>query len=243
MSIYSTICEKLKHGPLHFTLIDPAFDHKRNIEIVKQAEKAGTDVILVGGSYNTITTDEMIKKVKEVTKLPVIISPGNVHDVSASADAILYYSMLNSRNPYYISQVQALSSLTIKALNLEPISVGYIVFEPGMTAGFVGDANLIRRDKPELALGYALSAQYSGYKMVYFEAGSGADKHVPVEAIKLTKKYLNIPLIVGGGIRTPEAARQIVEAGADIIVTGALVERTENVLEAIKSVVSAIKTI
>ena len=103
------------------------------------------------------------------TKLPIIISPGNIHDFSRNADAIFFYSMLNSRNPYYISQVQALSSLTIRASNVEPIGVGYVVFEPGMTAGFVGDANLIRSDKPELALGYALAAQYMGFKIVYFK--------------------------------------------------------------------------
>jgi len=230
-----------KEGCIHLTLIDPAFDSEKNIKIIKEAESAGTSGIMVGGSYNTIETDETIKKIKSSTNLPVIIFPGNVHDVSKNADAIFFLSMLNSRNTYYISQVQALSSCMIKRAGIEPISIAYVVFEPGMTVGFVGDANLIRRQKPEIAVGYALSAEFTGYKFVYFEAGSGADAPIPIEAVELMRKACKIHLIVGGGIKNAETAEKYSKAGANIIITGTMGEQIDNFSSELKKLINAIK--
>ncbi|MHA2407381.1 MAG: geranylgeranylglyceryl/heptaprenylglyceryl phosphate synthase, partial [Candidatus Ranarchaeia archaeon] len=109
---------------------------------------------------------------------------------------------------------------------LEPIGMAYIIIEPGGTAGYVGQARPIPRDKPLLAGSYALAAQFFGFKLIYLEAGSGADNSVPLEMISTVKKYVDIPVIVGGGIRTKKQAADIIKAGADLIVQGTFVEET-----------------
>jgi phosphoglycerol geranylgeranyltransferase len=102
-------------------------------------------------------------------------------------------------------------------------------------------ADVIKRDNPQEAAAYALAAQYLGMKLVYLEAGSGAPEPVPPDMIRIVKESIDIPLIVGGGIREPEKAKNIARAGADIIVTGTLVEKVENVRDAVKKIVDAIK--
>jgi phosphoglycerol geranylgeranyltransferase len=119
--------------------------------------------------------------------------------------------------------------------------MGYIVVEPGGAVGKVGEAELVPRDKPEVALGYALAAQYLGMKLIYLEAGSGADSHVPVEMISAVRDAIDVPLIVGGGIRTGEDAKAVKEAGADIIVTGTIVEQTADVEGKIKEITGTLK--
>ena len=146
-------------------------------------------------------------------------------------------SLLNSTNPYWITGAQAISAFDIKTKKIETLSMAYIIIEPGETVAFIGDAKPIPRKKPEIACAYALSAQYMGFSLVYFEAGSGADESVPPKMIAMAKKTIDVPLIVGGGIRTPEAAKEKVLAGADIIVTGNIVEDNINRLKDIISVI------
>jgi phosphoglycerol geranylgeranyltransferase len=121
--------------------------------------------------------------------------------------------------------------------------MGYIIVEPGGTAGWVGDAKSIPRNKPDIAVAYALAAEFLGMRFLYLEAGSGVDKHVPVEMIGAVKKYTNHTLIVGGGIRTREDAQQVAAAGADIIVTGTVVEESSNVKDKIRAILDGINSI
>ncbi|MBP3385625.1 MAG: geranylgeranylglyceryl phosphate synthase family protein [Candidatus Methanomethylophilaceae archaeon] len=127
-----------------------------------------------------------------------------------------------------------------KKLGIEAISMGYIVVEPGMKVGKVGQADLIERDRIDKAVGYAMAAEMLGMSLVYLEAGSGADRPVPPEMISAVKASINVPLIVGGGIRTPEAAEAARKAGADIIVTGTFIEQCDDTSK-LKAVVSAAK--
>ena len=124
--------------------------------------------------------------------------------------------------------------------NVEPISMGYIIVEPGMKVGEVGQADLIPRDDLKKAMGYALGCEYMGMSLIYLEAGSGADKPIPPEMIGAVKKVLSVPLIIGGGIRTPEIASTARMAGADIIVTGTLMEQCQDYAY-LKSVIAAAK--
>ncbi|HPX78408.1 MAG TPA: geranylgeranylglyceryl/heptaprenylglyceryl phosphate synthase, partial [Methanobacterium sp.] len=128
----------------------------------------------------------------------------------------------------------------IKRMGIETISMGYLVVEPGGTVGWVGDAKLVPRTKSDIAVAYALAAEFWGMKLFYLEAGSGADQPVPLEMISKVKKYSNTILMVGGGIRDGETARKIVEAGADIIVTGTVVENNSAVKDKIKELVDGI---
>ena len=229
-STWDRILKVIKNlGVAHFTLIDPD-PIKQSAEdagqIARLAEKAGSNGIMVGGSTAFGIIEESVKEIKKHVEIPVILFPGNVSGLARSADAVFFMSLLNSRNPYWIIEVQTLGVRQIEAYNLEPISMGYLIVYPGGTAGFVGDARLLPRDKPEIALGYSLAAQYLGFQSVYLEAGSGVDNTVPLPMIKLVSSKIDVPLIIGGGINTPDQAGAVAEAGADIIIQGTIIERT-----------------
>ena len=133
-------------------------------------------------------------------------------------------SLLNSSDPYFIIGQQALASYMIKTSNIEPISMGYLIIEPGATAGWIGNAKLLPRRKPELTAAYSLAAEMFGFKLIYLEAGSGAQK-IPSDIINLCSKVLSVPIIAGGGVQSKDDAREFIEAGADIIVMGTFLEQ------------------
>jgi phosphoglycerol geranylgeranyltransferase len=151
-------------------------------------------------------------------------------------------SLLNSVDPYFLMGAQILGAPLVKKYHLEPISMGYIIVGDGGTAGIVGKAISVPYNKPELAAAHALAGQYLGMRFVYLEGGSGAANPVPPEMIRAVKHLLEIPLIVGGGIRTKEQAVAAVSAGADIIVTGNVTE-TCDADQKISEIVGAIKGI
>lgn len=242
--ILDSMKEKLKKEKLHFTLLDP---EEVNLEILPQVsssiEKGGSDAIMVGGSISAVGTlnDQAIQAIKEGTKLPVIIFPGNWSAVSPYADAIFFMSILNSRNPYFITKAQALGAMSVKLFNLEPIPMGYLIVEPGETVGWVSEADAIPRRKPKIAAAYSLAAQFLGMDLVYLEAGSGAPEPVPECMITLVKSLVDIPVIVGGGIRTPAQASKVAKAGADIVVTGTVIEGAEDIEATVSAIVRAVK--
>jgi len=213
-------------------------------EISSDAAEAGTDGIMVGGSTRAEgkLLDNTVLSIKKATDLPVILFPASEAGVSRHADAIFFMSMLNSRDPYFITGAQKLGAPLVKQFELESLPMAYLLIEPGGRAGNVGKADLIPRDKPELAVAYALAAQYLGMSFVYLEAGSGADRPVPVEMVRAVGEAIDITLVVGGGIRTPEAAVELVRAGANIIVTGTLVEHAKDRKAKIREIVKAIKS-
>jgi phosphoglycerol geranylgeranyltransferase len=234
-----------RNGAAHLTLIDPEKQEPKIAgEMAADAASAGTDGIMVGGSTRAggEVLDQTVLAIKKVTDLPVILFPASEAGVSRHADAIFFMSLLNSRDPYYITGAQRLGAPIIKKFGLESLPMAYILIEPGGAAGKVGKAELIPRDKPELAAAYALAAQHLGMRFVYLEAGSGADRPVPAEMVKAARDVIDVTLIVGGGIKTPEAAAERVKAGADIIVTGTLVERAADRVKKIAGIVKAIKS-
>ena len=222
-----------ERGAGHLTLIDPdSQSPEKAAAMARAAAKGGTDGIMVGGSVGAagVLLHETVREIKEKTDLPVILFPSSVAGLCENADAVFFMSLLNSRSPAYIVENQALGAPLILRYGLEPIPMAYIIIEPGGTVGFVGDARLIPRRKPELAAAYALAARFMGMRMVYLEAGSGADSPVPAGMVALVKKLLgDVLLIVGGGIRSGSAAADLVNAGADLIVTGTAVEKSQDV--------------
>ncbi len=234
-----------RDGAAHLTLIDPAKQATGVTgEIASDAAEAGTDGIMVGGSTRAggKPLDDTVLSIKKATDLPVILFPASEAGISRHADAIFFMSMLNSRDPHFITGAQKLGAPLVKQFKLEPLPMAYLVVEPGGAAGGVGKADLIPRAKSELAVAYALAAQYLGMRFVYLEAGSGADRPVPAEMVRAVREATDVTLIVGGGIRTAEAAAERVRAGADIIVTGTLVERAKDRKEKIREIVKAIKS-
>jgi len=221
-----------KHGAGHLTLIDPDSQKPAQAAIMAEAAmQGGTDAIMVGGSIGAagIRLYETVEQIKKKTDLPVILFPSSVAGLCENADAVFFMSLLNSRTPAYIVENQALGAPIVLRYGLEPIPMAYIIIEPGGTVGFVGDARLIPRKKPELAVAYALAAKYMGMRLIYLEAGSGADLPVPIPMVAAVKRAIgNTLLVVGGGIRSQEAAVELVAAGADLLVTGTAVERSRD---------------
>lgn len=242
MKVESYLREQLKEKKLHLTLIDPEEQTPdKAVEIAKNAISGGTDGIMLGGSTtDSVELDATAKALQESVDVPIILFPGNISGVSKYADAIFFMSLLNSNNPYWIMGAPALGAPLIKKLGIETIPMGYLVIEPGGTVGWIGDAKLIPQSKPDIAVAYSMAAEFLGMKLIYLEAGSGAEKHVPLEMISKVKKSTDLILIVGGGIRDGETARKIVEAGADIIVTGTVVENSSKVEDKIKELVDGI---
>lgn len=245
MNVTNYLKERLKDHKLHFTLIDPEEQNPdKAVEIAKNAISGGTDAIMLGGSTtDSIELDLTAKALQENIDIPIILFPGNTSGVSKHADAVFFMSLLNSTNPYWIIGAQVLGAPMIKKFGIETISMGYLVVEPGGTVGWVGDAKLIPRGKPDIAVAYAMAAEFYGMKLFYLEAGSGADQHVPLEMITKVKKSIDLILVVGGGIRNGETARKIVEAGADIIVTGTVLENNSKVEDKIKELVDGINSL
>ncbi|MDD1743125.1 MAG: geranylgeranylglyceryl/heptaprenylglyceryl phosphate synthase [Methanomassiliicoccales archaeon] len=244
MKVKEYIMERVRaKQTMHMTLIDPAKQsYDKAAEIASCAERLGTDAIMVGGSTDVTqeNLDSTVLAIKEVAKVPVIYFPSGAHAIARNADAIYFMSMLNSRNRRNIIGEQVMAAPMIAKLGLETISMGYMIVEPGMKVGEVGEADLIKRDDAATAVAYGLAAQFFGMDIIYFEAGSGAPEPLTPEMIASVKSRVKIPVIIGGGIRTPEQALVVKKAGADIIVTGTIVEnggymaRLESIIKAVK---------
>ena len=222
-----------KKGAGHLVLLDP---DKRSVEewvkVAEACESHGVDGLLIGGSILFSTEfDSMVKSVKQAVSIPVILFPGNGRQLSQHADAVFFMSLISGRNPHYLIGEQVLSAPSVKALGLEPISTAYLLVESGGTTSveFVSDTKPLPREKPEIAVAHGLAAEYLGFMFVYLEAGSGAKLSVPEEMIRAVSRSISIPVIVGGGVRTPEAAREKVKAGASFVVTGNVLEEEGNI--------------
>jgi len=232
-----------KLGTICATLIDSEdLQPKVAADIARRSQECGTSLILVGGStaIDQIELDAIVKAVKRSVKLPVVLFPGNVTGISPNADAILFSSLLNSDNPYFIVEAQALGAVLVKKYHLEAIPMGYIVIGDGGAIGFVGKARGIPPTRPKLAAMYALAAQMMGMRFVYLEAGSGVTSRISSEVISSVRDVFDGVLMVGGGVRKPADARSIASAGADILVVGTLIE-TEGFELTLKQIVRNIR--
>ena len=226
-----SMCEE--RGAGYFVLLDP--DKQPVADLVKMAstcEAQGVDGLLIGGSLLfSAAFDDMVKAIKKSVSIPVILFPGNGGQLSQHADGVLFMSIISGRNPHYLIGEQVLAAPIVRALGLEPISTGYMLVESGNTtsAEFMSNTRPLPREKPEIAVAHALAGEYLGMKLIYLEGGSGATLSVPEEMIRSVSQAITVPVIVGGGIRTPEQARAKVKSGASFIVTGNVLEKEDNV--------------
>lgn len=245
MTVYEALLERRTRCRLHMTLLDP--DKQSAPEagrLAAEAAKSGTDAIMIGGSTGVTQekVDATVLAIKGSAKVPTILFPASAANLSRHADALYFMSLLNSRDPRLIVGEQRRAAPVVKAWGLETIPMAYLVVEPGMRAGEVGRAEPIPRSSPQTAVGYALAAQMLGMKLVYLEAGSGAPEPVPGPMIRAVREAIGIPLIVGGGIRTAEAAGEVARAGADIVVTGTIVERAKDG-ETLRRIIESVKAV
>ncbi|MCW6159638.1 MAG: geranylgeranylglyceryl/heptaprenylglyceryl phosphate synthase [Candidatus Micrarchaeales archaeon] len=232
------------------TLIDPVdYDTPdAAIKTAKATAEGGADIMLLGGSIGAQgeLLDYVTKSIKESVDIPVVLFPGNIATISKYADAIYFMSLLNARNPYWIVQAQMLAAPLIRESKIEPLSLGYILVSPGGTAGWVGDAGLIPREKPKIAAALALTAQYFGYRMILTDTGSNpklqGEGHIPNQMISAVKSVIDVPYIVGGGITTPLELKEVLAAGADMVQIGTAFEGSlETVQKRTRSFATVIK--
>jgi len=233
MKIYNYLLNTISSkGAAYLILLDPdKIEENKLAAFVKYCEKSGVDGFLIGGSLIINgNLESFINKVKNATRLPAIIFPGSINQIYPAADAILYLSVVSGRNAEDLIGKHVLAAPIIKKSGLEPISTGYILIESGITttAQYMSGSFPIPRNKPEIASATALAAEYLGMKLIYLEAGSGAEQAVPNEIVKAVSDQCSVPIVVGGGIKTPLAARDKVENGAKIIVTGNFFENENN---------------
>ncbi len=244
--VESYLYEASSKRPLLAALIDPFKDNPEiNAERARKASLGGADIILIGGSVGAgISLNQTVRLIKEKVNIPVILFPGNVDGVSPYADAVLFMSLINSTNPYWIIKAQALAAPIVWKYKLEAIPTAYMIFEPGgrTSAGWVGDANPIPRDRPEIGLAYALAAQFLGMRWIYLEAGSGAEETIPLKTITIIRKNTNLGIIVGGGIKSGKIAAEKFKAGANIVVVGTAIEEVGDVEEWIREFRSEINS-
>jgi phosphoglycerol geranylgeranyltransferase len=244
MNVTDYILKKLNKTKLHFSLLDPEDQTPQQAgNLSKIAEEAGSSAIMVGGSTlsSSLQVDNTVKAIKKKSNLPVILFPSGVKFLSKYADAIFFMSCLNSRNLGFVIREHVQGSSFIKQVGIEPISMGYLIVEPGMTVGKMGEVDLVKRDDLQTTVGYALASQYFGMSFFYLEAGSGASQPVTNEMIIEVKKNTSIPLIVGGGIRSAKTAHEKALAGADIIVTGTTLEKDKNIEKTLREIIKAIE--
>jgi phosphoglycerol geranylgeranyltransferase len=238
--------QRKKKPALLFVLIDSEVSKiKESVKLAKSVEKIGASAILVGGSsaIDQLEMAQVVKTLKKSLKIPIILFPGNVTGIVPDADAILFSSLLNSENPYYITQAQALGALNVLKFGLEPLPTAYIIIGEGTTAWFVGSARGIPFDKPNIAAAYALAAQFLGMRFVYLEAGSGAKQSVSPDMVRTARKVFRGFLIVGGGIRDVSTAKEIIKAGADALVIGTLLEGENGNLKKLAEIANSIKNL
>jgi phosphoglycerol geranylgeranyltransferase len=244
MSIAKDIVRISSKKRLHFSLLDPDKQKPKVAgEIARAAEEAGSSAIMVGGStlVSQKQVDDTVKAIKNQTKLPVILFPSGAKFLSKYADAVFFMSLLNSRNLGYVIREHVKGAPFVKHSGIEPISMGYVIVEPGMTAGRIGEVDLVKNNDIETAVGYALASQYLGMDFFYLEAGSGSPTPVSNEMITAVKMNIDIPLIVGGGIRDANTAHEKAKAGANIVVTGTKLEEEKNLKKELLSIIESIK--
>ena len=229
-TIYNKILQsKIENEKLLAILLDPdKIDLKNVTVLIQKINQSPATHIFIGGSYVTSNIlDELILKIKEVRVLPVILFPGDPSQISDQADAILFLSLISGRNPDFLIEHQVKAAPILKKTNLEIISTGYILIESGTETAVekVSKTKPINRNNLDLALATAQAGEMLGNKLIYLEAGSGANQAVPLEMIQFVSQNIKIPLIVGGGIIDLQGIQKAYDSGADIVVIGTAFEK------------------
>jgi len=238
-NIYNSISKKLNKGEKLFAvLIDP--DKYNSSKIIDKIIEAKADLILVGGSLLTNGNfEKCISSIKNKCNIPLLIFPGNTLQISRNADAILLLSLISGRNPDLLIGHHVVAAPQLKSSKLEILSTGYMLIDSGKqtSALYMSNTNPIPYNKADIAMCTAVAGEMLGLKMIYMDAGSGAEKPISSSMIAEVKKAIRIPLIIGGGINSEKKAKEACKAGADIIVVGNAIEKDSSLIKKIASVV------
>jgi putative glycerol-1-phosphate prenyltransferase len=241
-AIYNKLTTRKSEGKKSFVvLIDPDKTSTKNADtLLSQCADGLVDFIFVGGSLVvTDHLDDLVQHIKKESNIPVILFPGSPSQITRFADALLYLSLISGRNPELLIGQHVISAPTVKKSGLEVISTGYMVVDGGAptTVSYISNANPIPSDKNEIAICTAMAGEMLGLKLIYMDAGSGAKTPITETMIKAVASHINIPLIIGGGIKDPEKAFRNCQAGADIIVVGNAIEKDTLLIKEISAAI------
>jgi len=245
MDIYNNILRNKKEGGKIFAiLVDPDKQSCEELLLtIESANRSNVDYFFVGGSLLIHDTlERSIQTIKENSTIPVVLFPGNTMQVSQSADAILFLSLISGRNPEMLIGKQVVTAPILKKTSLEIISTGYMLVESGKptTVSYMSNTTPIPYEKNDIAVCTAMAGELLGLKLIYMDGGSGASKPISKEMIQAISKNINVPLIIGGGICTAEKAIENCNAGADIIVVGNAIEKDPKLIKAISEAIHSI---
>lgn len=239
MTILESLTARSKQGKKSIAvLIDPdkISDSAQLEPLLRLAAEDCVDYIFVGGSLITTTNiAQVIKTIKENVSMPVVLFPGSALQIEPSADAILFLSLISGRNPDLLIGQHVAAAPILKNNKLEILPTGYMLINSGKitSVAYISNTTPIPEDKYSLAACTAMAGEMLGLKLIYLDAGSGAEREVNSKMISTVKKSVDVPLIVGGGINTPQKALNALEAGADLIVIGNALEKSPDLLTAI----------
>jgi putative glycerol-1-phosphate prenyltransferase len=227
-------------------LIDPDRVDVSNLkEVIGHAQAAKADYFFIGGSL--VLRDDLEKTMDEVSAsgIPSILFPGSTMQISSQADAIFFLSVISGRNPDLLIGRQVTAAPVVRESGLEVIPTGYMIVDGGAptTVSYMSNTNPIPRNKEDIAAVTAMAGEMLGLKCLYMDAGSGAQGHIPLPMIQRVRGVVDIPIVVGGGIRTPEEATQVCAAGADVIVVGSAIEDDPMVVHEISAAIHATPSI
>ena len=210
-------------------LLDPDNGSEAVVQrLVYLAVKAKVDYFFVGGSLVTnATIGNWIQHIKTLCNIPVIIFPGSVFQVSPQADALFFLSLVSGRNPELLIGQHVIAAPLIRQMNIEVMPTAYMLIDGGVptTVSYISNSTPIPADKPQIAVCTAMAADMLGMRIIYMDSGSGAQKPISDAMITAVSQNINLPLIVGGGIRTPKQAALSCQAGADVVVVGNALEK------------------
>jgi len=231
-NIYKDILHaKANNKKLLAILLDPDKLDLENIEqLSSKINSSPATHIFVGGSIVTNgATEQLVIELKKHTSLSIILFPGNTNQVTNKADGILFLSLLSGRNPEYLIEQHVKAAPLLQKSNLEIIPTGYILIEGGVETAVqkVSSTLPIPKNDVNLIVHTALAGQYTGKQLIYLEAGSGASESVETEIVNAVANAINIPLIVGGGIRSKHKIDSAYQAGADLVVIGTAFEEDD----------------
>ncbi len=229
---------KVNNEKLLAILLDPDKVNLNEIpSVITKINNSDANLIFIGGSllFKNIL-DQFVAKVKENTKLPIVLFPGSAMQITNNADGILFLQLISGRNPEYLISNQVIAAPLLKQTNLEVISTGYMLIESGRetTASYISNTKPIPAHKPEIAMATAMAGEYIGNKLIYMDGGSGALNPISTDIIEKVSKHINLPIIIGGGLKTKSAIKKAHNAGATIVVIGTAFEKNNNLLDHLK---------
>ena len=246
--VYTSLLEKKKTGKKSLAiLIDPdKVSASSLMPVIELAVESRADYFFVGGSLVvTNQLDEVVLQIKQHCSLPVLLFPGSPSQISRHADALLYLSLISGRNPELLIGQHVISAPFVKNSGLEIIPTGYMVIDGGAptTVSYISNATPIPADKADIALCTAMAGEMLGKKIIYMDAGSGAKKPISEEMITAVARNIDVPLIVGGGIRDAEKAYLNCKAGADVVVIGNAIEKDATIIEEMVAAVHQLNSV